>query len=110
MNLAAGLQPKIVTYVDTPERRKRHGFAPALCPPPTAGHPTFSVVPAPLAGSWQEAKESLDHFLAAPEADPRVVRIFERVLPALADLAAHNAAHFRPEERVITHTDVQAHN
>jgi aminoglycoside phosphotransferase (APT) family kinase protein len=77
---------------------------------PTAGHPSFIVVPEPLTGSWQEAKEYLDVFLAAPEADPHVVRIFERVLPALANLAARNGSRFRPEERVITHTDVQAHN
>lgn len=77
---------------------------------PTAGHPDFLVVPDPLNGSWQEAKGFLDLFFAAPDADPTVKRIFARVLPALAETAAANQDRFRPEERVIIHTDVQAHN
>lgn len=77
---------------------------------PTAGHPNFLVVPEPLTGSWREAKGYLDVFFAAPEADPRVVRIFERVLAGLAETAARDSARFRPQERVIIHTDVQAHN
>ncbi|HEY7909726.1 MAG TPA: phosphotransferase [Thermomicrobiales bacterium] len=77
---------------------------------PTVGNPGFLVVPDPLTGSWQEAKGYLDVFFAAPEADARVKRIFTRVLAALAETATRNRAHFRPEERVIIHTDVQAHN
>jgi aminoglycoside phosphotransferase (APT) family kinase protein len=77
---------------------------------PTVGNPDFLVVPDPLTGSWQEAKGFLDVFFAAPEADASVKRIFERVLPVLAETAARNQARFRPEERVIIHTDVQAHN
>ena len=77
---------------------------------PTEGNPDFLVIPEPLMGSWEEAKGYLDVFFAAPDADPQVVRIFERVLPALADAAGRDAARFRPEERVIIHTDVQAHN
>lgn len=77
---------------------------------PTRGNPDFLVVPDPLNGSWQEAKGYLDVFFAAPDADPAVKRIFARVLPALAETAAANLGRFRPEERVIIHTDVQAHN
>lgn len=77
---------------------------------PTAHHPDFLVVPDPLTGSWQEARGFLDVFFAAPDADPRVVRIFARVLAGLAETAARDARRFRPEERVIIHTDVQAHN
>lgn len=77
---------------------------------PTAGNPDFLVVPDPLTGSWQEAKGFLDVFFAAPEADQAVVRIFRRVLAALAETATRDQRRFRPEDRVITHTDVQAHN
>ncbi len=77
---------------------------------PSEGNPDFLVVPEPLTGSWREAKGFLDVFFAAPEADPAVVRIFERTLSALAERAERESARFRPEERVIIHTDVQAHN
>ena len=77
---------------------------------PTAGNPAFLVVPDPLTGSWQEAKGYLDVFFAADDADPTVKRIFERVLAGLAETAVRDQAKFRPEERVIIHTDVQAHN
>ena len=77
---------------------------------PTAGNPDFLVVPEPLTGSWREAKGFLDVFFAASDADPAVVRIFERVLTALAARAEGESTRFRPEERVIIHTDVQAHN
>ncbi len=77
---------------------------------PTDGNPDFLVVPDPLTGSWQEAKGFLDVFFATDDADPTVKRIFERVLIALADTAARQQDRFRPEERVIIHTDVQAHN
>jgi len=77
---------------------------------PTAGNPDFLTVPEPLTGSWREAKGFLDVYFAAPEADPAVVRIFERVLMALAARVEGESARFHPEERVIIHTDVQAHN
>lgn len=77
---------------------------------PTAGNPDFLVVPDPLTGSWREAKGYLDVFFATEDADAAVKRIFRRVLPALAETAARDRARFRPEERVIIHTDVQAHN
>ncbi len=77
---------------------------------PTAGNPDFLVVPEPLTGSWREAKGFLDVFFAAPEADETVKRIFLRVLDAFAGRAERESSRFRPEERVIIHTDVQAHN
>ncbi len=77
---------------------------------PTEGNPNFLVVPDPLNGSWQEAKGYLDVFFAADEADATVKRIFTRVLAGLAETAEQNQERFRPEERVIIHTDVQAHN
>jgi aminoglycoside phosphotransferase (APT) family kinase protein len=77
---------------------------------PTVGNPGFIVVPEPLAGSWEEARGYLDVFFAAPDADPQVVRIFERVLSALAAAVERDAPRFRPHERVVIHTDVQAHN
>jgi len=77
---------------------------------PTAGNPDFLVVPDPLTGSWQEAKGFLDVFFATDDADPVVKRIFERALVALGETAAKQQDRFRPEERVIIHTDVQAHN
>lgn len=77
---------------------------------PTAGNPDFLVVPEPLTGSWQEAKGFLDVFFAAPEGDETVKGIFRRVLAALAERAERDTGRFRPEERVIIHTDVQAHN
>jgi len=77
---------------------------------PTAGHPDFLVVPDPLTGSWQEAKGFLDVFFATADADATVKRIFTRVLAALAETAERDQRRFRPAERVIIHTDVQAHN
>jgi aminoglycoside phosphotransferase (APT) family kinase protein len=77
---------------------------------PTEGNPNFLVIPEPLMGSWEEAKGYLDVFFAAPDADPQVVRIFERVLPALAAAAERDAPRYHSDERVIIHTDVQAHN
>ncbi len=77
---------------------------------PIAGNPDFLVVPDPLTGSWQEAKGFLDVYFATDDADPVVKRIFERVLVALGETAAKQQDRFRPEERVIIHTDVQAHN
>ncbi len=77
---------------------------------PTAGNPDFLIVPDPLTGSWQEAKGFLDVFFATDDADPTVKRIFERVLAALDATATKQQDRFRPDERVIIHTDVQAHN
>ncbi|MCA1667491.1 MAG: aminoglycoside phosphotransferase family protein [Thermomicrobia bacterium] len=82
----------------------------ALHTVPTAGHPDFLVVPDPLTGSWQEAKGYLDCFFATDDGDATVKRIFARVLATLQETAAKQQGRFRPEERVITHTDVQAHN
>lgn len=82
----------------------------ALHTVPTAGHPGFLVVPDPLTGSWQEARGFLDVFFATADADPTVKRMFARVLAALADTATRYQDRFHPEERVIIHTDVQAHN
>src|SRR6478672_3507020 len=77
---------------------------------PTAGNPDFLAVPDPLTGSWQEAKGYLDVFFATEDADPTVKRIFARVLATLHETAVKQQDRFRPEERVIIHTDVQAHN
>lgn len=77
---------------------------------PTAGNPDFLVVPDPLTGSWQEAKGYLDVFFATDDANATVKRIFGRVLAGLAETAARDQAKFRPQDRVIIHTDVQAHN
>ncbi|MGI8690007.1 MAG: phosphotransferase family protein [Thermomicrobiales bacterium] len=82
----------------------------ALHTVPTEGNPGFLAVPDPLTGSWQEAKGFLDVFFATDAADPTVTRIFERVLVALQETAVTQQDRFRPEERVIIHTDVQAHN
>jgi Ser/Thr protein kinase RdoA (MazF antagonist) len=82
----------------------------ALHTVPTEGNPDFLVVPEPLTGSWREAKGFLDVFFATEDADPTVKRILARVLDALGETAATQQGRFRPEERVIIHTDVQAHN